>query len=74
MLNLLTNQKSTMCDGTTRRGFLKVGALGLGGLALPELLRRAPRKPQPADPPRTPRSFGCGWAAALLKSKRSIPR
>ena len=27
------------CDGVSRRNFLKIGALGLGGLALPELLR-----------------------------------
>jgi hypothetical protein len=27
------------CDGVSRRNFLRVGALGLGGLALPQLLR-----------------------------------
>lgn len=27
------------CDGVSRRNFLKIGALGLGGMALPELLR-----------------------------------
>jgi hypothetical protein len=27
------------CDGLSRRGFLRIGSLGLGGLALPELLR-----------------------------------
>src|SRR3954447_8740552 len=27
------------CDGVTRRSFLQAGVLGLGGLALPELLR-----------------------------------
>jgi hypothetical protein len=27
------------CDGVTRRDFLRIGALGLGGLTLPELLR-----------------------------------
>ena len=27
------------CDGLTRRNFLQIGALGMGGLALPELLR-----------------------------------
>lgn len=27
------------CDGVSRRNFLKIGALGLGGLALPDLLR-----------------------------------
>ena len=27
------------CDGVSRRNFLKIGALGLGGLSLPQLLR-----------------------------------
>src|SRR5579859_7919628 len=30
---------SPLCDGVSRRNFLKIGALGLGGLALPQLLR-----------------------------------
>jgi len=30
---------SRFCDGVSRRNFLKIGALGLGGLALPNLLR-----------------------------------
>src|SRR5437764_1088457 len=30
---------SKLCDGVSRRNFLKIGALGLGGLALPDLLR-----------------------------------
>ena len=32
-------QSSRFCDGISRRNFLKIGALGLGGLALPELLQ-----------------------------------
>jgi hypothetical protein len=28
-----------MCDGMSRRNFLRIGALGLGGLALPQILR-----------------------------------
>src|SRR3982750_2576241 len=31
--------RSRFCDGVSRRNFIKVGALGLGGLALPQLLR-----------------------------------
>src|SRR5882762_3628896 len=27
------------CDGLSRRNFIKIGALGMGGLALPQLLR-----------------------------------
>jgi hypothetical protein len=34
---------SKFCDGVSRRNFLKIGALGLGGLALPELLRAEER-------------------------------
>ena len=30
---------SQFCDGISRRNFLKIGGLGLGGLALPDLLR-----------------------------------
>ncbi len=32
-------QKARFCDGVSRRNFLRIGALGLGGLALPHLLR-----------------------------------
>ena len=37
MLTIYGN-KSRFCDGISRRNFLKIGALGLGGLALPDLL------------------------------------
>jgi hypothetical protein len=39
MLNLWSTRKGSQCDGATRRDFLKVGALGMGGLLLPDLLR-----------------------------------
>ncbi|HLJ94994.1 MAG TPA: DUF1501 domain-containing protein [Gemmataceae bacterium] len=39
MLNLWGSRLGANCDGTTRRDFLKIGALGMGGLLLPELLR-----------------------------------
>ncbi len=32
-------QRSRYCDGVSRRGFLKIGGLGLGALALSDLLR-----------------------------------
>jgi hypothetical protein len=38
MLTIL-GSRSRFCDGVSRRNFLKIGALGLGGLALPQLLR-----------------------------------
>ena len=34
------------CDGVSRRNFLRIGALGLGGLTLPQLLRA---EAQPGD-------------------------
>lgn len=50
MLNIL-GPKQRFCDGITRREFLKIGGLAMGGLALPDLLRlearageRAPHK------------------------------
>jgi hypothetical protein len=39
MLHLLAPRNGATCDGATRRDFLKVGALGLGALTLPGLLR-----------------------------------
>jgi hypothetical protein len=39
MLNLWGSRQKLHCDGTTRRDFLKVGALGMGTFMLPDLLR-----------------------------------
>src|ERR1041385_5578082 len=38
MLTILGNQ-TRFCDGISRRNFLKIGALGLGGLTLPQILQ-----------------------------------
>ena len=38
MLSIL-GESRRLCDGVSRRNFLKIGALGLGGLALPQLLQ-----------------------------------
>lgn len=38
MLDLLSPHTSRLCDGISRREFLRVGSLGLGGLSLPWLL------------------------------------
>src|SRR5262249_22854948 len=32
-------KQARFCDGVSRRNFLKIGALGLGGLTLPQLLQ-----------------------------------
>src|SRR3989442_2494428 len=39
MLTILGKSRSGFCDGVSRSNFLRIGALGLGGLALPQLLR-----------------------------------
>lgn len=39
MLNLWGKRLGSDCEGNTRRDFLKVGALGMTGLTLPQLLR-----------------------------------
>src|SRR5262245_35142766 len=36
----LVGRGTRLCDGVTRREFLRAGALGLAGLTLPELLRQ----------------------------------
>ncbi len=38
MLTIYGN-RTRFCDGVSRRNFLRIGALGLGGLALPQLLQ-----------------------------------
>lgn len=35
----IPGSKNRFCDGVTRRNFLKIGALGLGGLTLPQILQ-----------------------------------
>lgn len=39
MLTFVSSWRSRNCEGVTRRDFLKVGALGVGGLTLPQLLQ-----------------------------------
>jgi hypothetical protein len=39
MLSILGNRSPSFCDRGSRRHFLKVGGLALGGLSLPDLLR-----------------------------------
>lgn len=39
MLSIKAHPNAGFCDGVSRRNFLKIGSLGLGGLALPQLLR-----------------------------------
>ncbi|NNE90519.1 MAG: DUF1501 domain-containing protein [Verrucomicrobiales bacterium] len=39
MLTLLGSQSERFCDGLSRRSFLQIGGLALGGATLPEILR-----------------------------------
>ena len=39
MFTIAGRARSGYCDGVTRRDFLKIGGLALGGLSLPQLLR-----------------------------------
>lgn len=39
MLTINGNHSNRLCDGHSRRSFIKLGALGLGGLSFPDLLR-----------------------------------
>ena len=50
MFALHTARGPRHCDGLSRREWLRVGALGVGGLALPDLLRLQ-ETAAAADPP-----------------------
>jgi hypothetical protein len=52
MLNLWNSRRKITCDGATRRDFLRVGALGMGGLLLPDLLRARARAAAGGKPAR----------------------
>jgi hypothetical protein len=52
MLHLWGSRQGGQCDGATRRDFLKVGALGFGGLVLSDLLRLRAAARQNGQPTR----------------------
>ena len=66
MLNFL-GQNTRNCDGVSRRTFLKVGSLAVGGLTLPGLLRQRRRRPR-AHRRRADRSSCCGWPGGRATS------
>ncbi len=50
MLHVQGSRQRTACDGFRRRDFLKAGALGMGGLMLPDLLRARAAAAQAGKP------------------------
>lgn len=58
MLTLSSGPSYTDCDGTTRRNFLKAGALGVGGLSLTNLLAA---RTQAAEAGRPVKSTSVVW-------------
>lgn len=46
MLDIVTGPRNVLCDGMNRRDFLRVGALGLGALTLPDLMRASAASPE----------------------------
>jgi Protein of unknown function (DUF1501) len=52
MFQINSNRRYRDCDGSTRRDFLKIGALGMGGLMLPDLLRARARAAAEGQPTR----------------------
>ena len=53
MLTLWGDQHDRLCDGTSRRSFLKAGALGLGGLTMADVLRLRAAAGAPEPTPHT---------------------
>ena len=45
MLKINTDQTGIHCDGLSRRNFLQIGSLAMGGMALPQLLRAEAEAP-----------------------------
>ncbi len=46
MLKILGSQKAKFCDQITRRNFLQIGGLALGGMSLPQILQAENSSPQ----------------------------
>jgi hypothetical protein len=56
----LEGASGRFCDGLSRRSFLRIGGLGLGGLTLPGILRAQAESPAPV------RSGGLGHKAVIM--------
>src|SRR5438093_275756 len=60
MLRIESASTAGFCDGVSRRSFLRIGGLALGGLTLPRLLAAQAQSPRPA------RSGGLGHKAVIM--------
>ena len=57
MLTIRGQQRRKLCDGISRRDFLTIGSLGVGGLTLEHLLRHQAHAAQAGTGPRpTPKA------------------
>src|SRR5688500_6604157 len=56
----LEGSSLSFCDGVSRRSFLRIGGLGLGGLALPQILEAQAKAPAPV------RGGGLGHKALIM--------
>src|SRR5205823_2706575 len=65
----LRDRATALCDGISRREWLRVGGLSVLGLSLPQLLRAAER---PAAPPPAPRPGKGLHGAAFGRAKNVI--
>ncbi|MBI1903409.1 MAG: DUF1501 domain-containing protein, partial [Planctomycetia bacterium] len=71
----LGHQRVPLCDGVSRREWLRVGALGAAGIMLPELLRGravARAAERSARSPAGQRSFGRSFDGAFGRAKSCI--
>ena len=66
MLTILgrSSRRNEFCDGGSRRDFLKIGGLTMGGLTLPQLLRAAHRCDYPAG----------RWSCSVFRKAPGRPR
>jgi hypothetical protein len=46
MLTIQSNSNFATCDGHSRRDFIKIGSLAMGGMSLPQLLRASKANPE----------------------------
>ena len=60
MLTFFNGGTGRYCDGLSRRSFLKVGALAVGGLAMPDLLKLRAQAAA-SNPARRPKSVIMVW-------------